>query len=264
MPSSTRIFAASTDSSPGRPSTVSMRALGVLVVRLRPARDGARRPRRRRCRCCPRAARRRPGARQHDGAAHAVVVRLEPGALALAAERPRHALGAALDDGDHLALGAAGAPRADPDAHPVAVHRARPSASGGTKTSSPAARPSRLATKPKPRGCTVSRPSRSARRAGSPPFARAAELEPLPRARRERRLRGSGRRAGAGARGSRPRRRAAGERSRASAWARDSADRRSSTSARAGRRGGRVVMGQPEQFVRPSRGARGRVARRLL
>src|ERR1019366_1013044 len=62
------------------------------------------------------------GLRQHDGAAHARVVRLEPRALALAAQRAGDALDAAVDDRDHLALGAARTPRTHADLHAVSVH----------------------------------------------------------------------------------------------------------------------------------------------
>ncbi len=62
-------------------------------------------------------------ARQDDGPAHARVVGLEPRAPALAVQGAGHALDAALDDRDDLALGAARAPRPDPDPHLVAVER---------------------------------------------------------------------------------------------------------------------------------------------
>ena len=62
--------------------------------------------------------------REDDGALHARVVELDPGALAAAAEDAGHALRAARLDLDDVPLGAARAARHDVDDDVVAVHRA--------------------------------------------------------------------------------------------------------------------------------------------
>ena len=212
--SSTRIFATSTAELAGPPEHRLDAPLGVLVAASSGQRVIAHDDRVAVVAAVALGALGVDGARQDDGAAHARVVRLEPGALALAPQRAGHALDAALEDRDDLALGAARASRARPGRAPCRRASRRPAPRAGRRRRRPLA----------PR---LAHEAEAARVHGEQPFALAvpglaatsvfvglAQTEALARAGRSGPPRGSGCRAGAAGRGSRPRRPGAATRSR--------------------------------------------------